>query len=172
MNNVRAAFFDRDGTIIKDANYLASFDKIELIKPVIEVCKTFQAAGYKMIVVTNQSGVARGFFDEKFVCDTHDLLKKIFAGEGVLWDAFYYCPHHPNGVIKEYSFECNCRKPAPGMLLQAAKDFDIDLSKSVMIGDKDLDLQAGYLAGCKSFDINKLINLSNIELLNIVKHLD
>lgn len=171
MNKIRAAFFDRDGTIIKNVHYLSSLDQVEIIEPVIKICKMFQARGYKLFVVTNQSAVARGLIDEKFVSDTHTLIKDKFQQLGVFWEHFYYCPHHPNADINKYLCVCSCRKPAPGMLLRAAEDFNIDLTSSVMIGDKELDLQAGQAAGCKSFDINKLINLSHNEFLNIIEKL-
>jgi len=111
-------------------------------------------------VVTNQSGVARGFFDEAFVQRTHEFLQKRLHKSGVVVQAWYYCPHHPSvATVARYKKKCLCRKPQPGMLLQAAHDFGIDLSQSVMIGDKRSDLDAGKAAGCRSFDINALMVL-------------
>jgi D-glycero-D-manno-heptose 1,7-bisphosphate phosphatase len=146
-------------------------DQVEIIEPAVEICKVFQKNGFKLVVVTNQSGVARGLFDEKFVCETHAFLQKKFRQLGIFFDHFYHCPHHPNGIIEKYSCVCECRKPRPGMLLKASEDLSIDLSSSVMIGDKELDFSAGQAAGCKSFNINKLINLPHNEILKIVENL-
>jgi D-glycero-D-manno-heptose 1,7-bisphosphate phosphatase len=146
----RAAFFDRDGTIIKDMHYLSDLSQVEIIPGIIDFCLSLQKKGFLLIVVTNQSGVARGFFDELFVKETHKYIKNIFAKEGVKFFQFYYCPHHP-------SQNCLCRKPSPGMLERAAKDYVIDLSKSLMFGDKESDIQAGERAGCKSFYIENVL---------------
>lgn len=154
MNKNKAAFFDRDGTLIDDVNYLSSLDQITLLPGVIDLCRLLQSKGYKLFVVTNQSGIARGFFDENFVHKTHEYLADIFEKEGILFEKFYYCPHHPVHAIEEkYKQKCECRKPKPGMLLQAAQEFGIDLSQSLMFGDKELDIQAGVAAGCRSFYI-------------------
>lgn len=140
---MKAAFFDRDGTLIKDAHYLSSLDQVELIPGIIEFCLELQKE-YTLIVVTNQSGVGRGYFSEDFVKKTHDFIKDLFATKGVQLEHFYCCPHHP-------SQNCLCRKPSPGMLFQAAKEHNLDLSQSLMFGDKELDIIAGQKAGCKSF---------------------
>ena len=169
MKNEKAFFFDRDGTLIKDTHFLSSLDKVEILPGVIELCRTIQAANFKLIVVSNQSGVARGFFDEEFVCCTHKYLSEIFAKQGVFFDKFYFCPHHPEGKIKQYRCTCSCRKPAPGMLIEAANEFNLDLKKSFMVGDKDLDLQVGIAAGCRSFNINELLSLSNESLVRLLK---
>ncbi len=158
MKKIKAAFFDRDGTLIKDVNYLSDLDQIEILPRAIELCSFLQKNGYKLFVITNQSGVARGFFDEDFVVKTHDYLKKLFEAEGVFFEKFYYCPHHPKEAVDEkYLKSCSCRKPQPGMLLQAAQEFDLDLSKSLMFGDNAYDIQAGQAAGCKSFYIQQII---------------
>jgi D-glycero-D-manno-heptose 1,7-bisphosphate phosphatase len=156
MKKIKAAFFDRDGTIIKDANYLSDFSKIEVVPEAIKLCLELQKIGYKLFVVTNQSGIARGCFDEVFVKYTHDYLAKLFEKEGVFFEKWYYCPHHPEYGNKFYKKVCNCRKPQPGMLLQAAQEYNIDLKKSFMFGDKLCDLQAGQAAGCKSFYIQNI----------------
>ena len=142
----KAAFFDRDGTLIKDVSYLSDLSQIELLPNIIDFCLTLQKEGFLLIVATNQSGIARGFFDEKFVRQTHRKIDDLFAKEGVYFADFYYCPHHP-------SDDCLCRKPKPGMLKEAALKHNIDLSRSLMFGDKELDILAGKLAGCKSFFI-------------------
>lgn len=155
---MKAAFFDRDGTLITDVHYLSSPEQIELIQPMIHVGKVLQEAGYKLIVVTNQSGVARGMFSEKRVHEVHNVLVKLLAEKGVSIAKCFYCPHHPTaGDNPRYTRICDCRKPAPGMLLQAAEEFGINLKSSFMIGDKECDLKAGIAAGCKSFLVQDIV---------------
>ena len=148
MSKRKAAFFDRDGTLIKDVNYISKISEIELLPGVIDFCLLLKKKGYLLFVVTNQSGIARGYFDEDFVQKTHKVLEKIFADRGVFFSDFYYCPHHPDD-------KCLCRKPLPGLILRAAKEHDINLSQSLMFGDKESDIQAGKCAGCKSFYIHE-----------------
>ena len=163
---IKAAFFDRDGTLIEDVNYLDSIDKIKIIPEAIKLCRYLQDNGYKLFIVTNQSGIARGFFDKEFVIKTHDYLKNIFEKENIFFEKFYFCPHHPTEAVKkELLIDCNCRKPGPGMFLQAAKDFNIDLKESLMFGDKISDIKAGQAAGCKSFYIQDFLNSSDFECL-------
>lgn len=150
MKKQKAAFFDRDGTIIEDVHYLSNLKDISVMSGVVDLCKKLQDEGYWLFVVTNQSGVARGFFDSSFVEKTHDCLKGLFKKEGVDFKKFYYCPHGPDDM-------CDCRKPKPGMIYQAAKEFNLELKDSLMFGDKDLDFQAGISAGCKSFYIDKVL---------------
>lgn len=145
----KAAFFDRDGTLIKDVHYLSSIDQVELLPGILDLCRELQKT-YLLFVVTNQSGVGRGYFDEAFVQETHRYLDAVFKKNGILFTNFYYCPHHP-------SEKCSCRKPSPGMLRIAARDYNLDLSESLMFGDKIIDIQAGELAGCKSFDIREFL---------------
>jgi D-glycero-D-manno-heptose 1,7-bisphosphate phosphatase len=159
MSKNKAAFFDRDGTIIKDVGYLSNLSQIEMLPGVVPLCHFLQKEGYKLFVITNQSGVARGFFDENSVQATHEHLKKIFKDLGVDFQKFYYCPHHPTKATKtEYLRSCFCRKPNPGMLLQAAQEFDIDLKSSLMFGDKLIDMEVGIAAGCKSFFIQQFLS--------------
>jgi D-glycero-D-manno-heptose 1,7-bisphosphate phosphatase len=150
MKKIKAAFFDRDGTIIKDVSYLSNIFQVEIIPGVIEFCLDLQKQGYTLFVVTNQSGVARGFFTESFVTETHKYINKLFEEKGVFFKKWYLCPHHPEFGGK---IDCDCRKPKPGMLLTAAKEHNIDLTKSLMIGDALRDQQAGEAAGCKSIYI-------------------
>lgn len=154
----KAVFLDRDGTIIKDANYLSRIEQIELIPEMLLVCKALQEAGYKLFIVTNQSGVARGMFDEATVQEVNAQLQKMLLNEGIVIEKFFYCPHHPTaGNNPLYTKECICRKPHPGMLLQGAQEFSVDLSQSIMIGDKEDDVQAGRAAGCKSFLVQSIV---------------
>ena len=145
----KAAFFDRDGTLIKDVHYLSKLSDVILLPGIINYCLSLQEQGYSLFVVTNQSGIARGFFDKSFVEETHRYLNSLFSRKGVQFKKFYYCPHGPNDG-------CCCRKPSAGMLKRAAQEFDIDLSSSLMFGDKESDLLAGENAGCKSFYIQKI----------------
>ena len=122
---------------------------------VVDLLVQLQQAGYLLIVVTNQSGIARGYFDEPFVEKTHTFLADELATYGIKIAAFYYCPHHPSLATRpELMQHCSCRKPAPGMLVQAAQEFDLDLTASLMIGDSPADFEAGSAAGCKVYHIN------------------
>ncbi|MDL2262835.1 HAD-IIIA family hydrolase, partial [Bacteroidales bacterium OttesenSCG-928-I21] len=152
--NKRPAFFlDRDGVINKEVNLLNSAEQIELIPGVSEAVKKINKAGYLAIVVTNQPVIARnlcGFDDLQHI---HDKIETLLGKERAYLDAIYFCPHHPDKGYPEeraeYKIECTCRKPKPGMLLQAAEDWNIDLSESYMIGDRDWDVQAGEAARVK-----------------------
>lgn len=139
----KACFLDRDGVLNVELNYLCDPEKIVLENGVIEALKILQANGFKLLVVTNQAGVARGFFECKDVEQVHARMAEIFAENGVKIDRFYYCPHH-----EKITGKCECRKPLPGMLLQGANEFDIDFGQSFMVGDRLTDLQAGQSAGC------------------------
>jgi D-glycero-D-manno-heptose 1,7-bisphosphate phosphatase len=142
-----AVFIDRDGTIIEEAGYLNRFDLISLYSwsgPAIRVLKQ---AGYVVVIVTNQAGVARGYFDETFVREVHDRLDAMLRAEGVDVDGYYYCPHHPEGIVDTYRRTCSCRKPAPGLVEAAAHDLHLDLSRSFVIGDKWLDVELAQNAG-------------------------
>jgi len=161
MNKIKAAFFDRDGTLIRDACYLSRLDQIEVLPKIIDICHILRDHGYKFFVITNQSGIARGFFDEAFVERTHDRLQEIFLEHNIIFEKFYYCPHHPTHAVHDrYKQACMCRKPNPGMLLNAAQEFNIDLTQSIMIGDSVSDIQAGIAAGCQAFDVQDLFEES------------
>lgn len=155
MKKQKAAFFDRDGTLIKDVSYLSNINQIELIPGIVKFCLNLQKADYQLFVVTNQSGIARGYFDESFVQETHNILNDIFLKECVRFTKWYYCPHGSNGI-------CECRKPKPGMLLQAAQEYNLDLTKSLMFGDTSRDLEAGTAAGCRSFNILEALKAKNL----------
>jgi D-glycero-D-manno-heptose 1,7-bisphosphate phosphatase len=142
----KAIFLDRDGTINVEKNYLIDPADLVLLPGVGEALRRGQEAGYLLIVVTNQSGVARGYFSAAAVEELHDHLQKELLPFGVQIDAFYLCPHHP----EHGTGPCDCRKGEPGMLLQAAREHHIDLAASWMIGDKRSDIEAGSKAGCQS----------------------
>lgn len=137
-----AAFLDRDGVLNVDHGYSHRPDDLVMIPGAAAAVRLLNDAGYYVIVVTNQSGVARGFYTEAAVDLFNTHIQERLKAEGAHIDAFYYCPHHPEGVVKELAIQCRCRKPQPGMLEQAARDRPIDLSRSFLIGDKDDDLAA------------------------------
>ncbi len=142
-----AVFLDRDGTLIREVGYLRHPDQVELLPDTVPALRRLQACGYRLIVVSNQSGVARGYFTEAEVNAVHRHLQNLFEQEGISIDAFYYCPHHPEGSVAAYRQECRCRKPSPGMIEQATRDFAIDLSHSAVIGDKASDILLGKQLG-------------------------
>ena len=144
-----AVFMDRDGTINEEVSYLSRMEQLRLYPQTYEAIRLINAAKMKAVVVTNQSGIARGYFTEDFVRRVHDRINELLGAEGARIDGFYVCPHHPiygNGIYKQH---CECRKPKPGMLLQAAEEMNIDLTRSYMIGDMLKDIEAGKKAGAK-----------------------
>jgi len=151
----KAVFLDRDDTIIKDPGYINNPDQVNLVDGAVEALGELKALGYKLIIVSNQSGVARGIVTEDVLNEIHNRLKQLLSEKGVSLDAIYYCPYHPEGAVKKYRRESDLRKPNPGMILKAAKDIDIELSKSWVIGDRSRDIEAGFRAGCKTILINK-----------------
>lgn len=147
----RAVFLDRDGTVNVEKDYLYRIEDFEFIPGVPESIRRLREAGFLVIVVTNQSGVARGYFGLADVERLHRHMQKELAKAGTAVDAFYVCPHHPTEGVGELRTDCACRKGNPGMLRQAAEEHQIDLSRSFMIGDKAADVEAGQRAGCTSF---------------------
>ena len=149
----KAIFLDRDGTINKYVGFLRDIDDFDLLPGVAETIKLINQSGYLAIVVTNQPVIARGEVSWEELNEIHRKMQTLLGQEGAYIDGIYICPHHPDkgfeGERPEYKFDCGCRKPKPGLLLQAAKDFNIDLLQSIMIGDSDNDVQAGKNAGCK-----------------------
>jgi histidinol-phosphate phosphatase family protein len=139
----KAVFLDRDGTINRDVPYCSKPDDFELLPGAAEAISLFNEHGFKVIVVTNQSGIGRGYFSEEMLARIHERIKILLDEQGARIDAVYYCPHHPDEG-------CNCRKPQPEMVLSAAKDLDIDLKQSYIIGDADVDIEMGTRAGCKA----------------------
>ena len=146
----RAVFLDKDGTLIEDVPYNVAPEQIRLTDGAIEGLRRLQDAGYLLVVISNQSGVARGLFPETALERVHGRLVELLAGGGVRLDGFYYCPHHPDGAVAAYATACDCRKPAVGMLLQAATNLGIDLGASWLIGDILDDIEAGNRAGCRT----------------------
>ena len=147
----RAVFLDRDGTINVEKNYLWRCEDFEFLAGVPQALARLQKAGFLLIVVTNQSGVARGYYSLADVDRLHDYMKLQLEFFNITLAGVYICPHHPNGVTGgAFTMECSCRKGQPGLLLQAAEDLNIDLTQSYMIGDKLSDIEAGSRAGCTS----------------------
>jgi len=153
-NKQKAIFLDRDGTINKYIGFLRKPEEFELIDGVAETIKKLNDSGYLVIVITNQPVIARGEVTVEELNTIHNKMETLLGNEGAYVDAIYYCPHHPHkgyeGEIKELKIDCDCRKPKPGLILQAAKDFNIDLDNSWMVGDSDNDIIAGKNAGCKT----------------------
>jgi len=146
----RAVFLDRDGTVIEEVGYLSDLKQLRLIPGAAASIKRLNEAGFKVVLVTNQSGVARGYFTEAFVRETHELLGKMLGLEGARLDGIYYCPHHPKAGDSPYAAACDCRKPGTGMLEQAARDMGIDVKASFVVGDKWSDVELGQRAGAHS----------------------
>ena len=143
-------FLDRDGTLIEEVGYLSHLDRIALYPWSIESVKLLNRAGFKVVVVTNQAGVARGLFDEDFINEAHRFLDQKFGDGGATIDKFYYCPHHPEASVEAYRCEFDCRKPKAGMLWKAAQELQLELSHSFVIGDRLSDLRLGPAVGAKS----------------------
>lgn len=153
-NKQKAIFLDRDGTINKYVGFLKEIDQFELISGADNAIKLINQLGYLAIVITNQPVIARGDITVEELNDIHNKMETLLGKSGAYLDGIYYCPHHPDkgfeGEIPELKFDCDCRKPKPGLLIKAAKDFNIDLENSWMIGDSIADIQAGKSAGCKT----------------------
>ena len=154
QNKQKAVFIDRDGTINKYVGFLRDIDEFELLDGVADAIKKINASGYLAIVVTNQPVIARGEVSFEELERIHNKMETLLGKEVAYLDAIYFCPHHPHkgyeGERPELKFDCNCRKPKPGMLLKAAQDFNIDLAQSWMIGDGENDIRAGQNAGCRT----------------------
>ena len=145
----RAVFLDRDGTIIEEVGYLSRLSDIRFLDGAAEGIRLFNKAQFKVIVVTNQSGVARGFFSEDFVHKVHQKISDYLNQKGAYIDAWYYCPHHIEGKLAKYSFDCPCRKPSTGMIEKACKEFNIDLKGSFVVGDSEKDIKLALNVGAK-----------------------
>ena len=172
-NKQKAIFLDRDGTINKYVGFLRNIDDFELIEGVSEAIKLINQSGYLAIVVTNQPVIARGEVSWDELHEIHKKMETLLGKDGAYIDGIYICPHHPDkgfeGERPEYKIDCDCRKPKPGLLLQAAKDFNINLSQSIMIGDSDSDLHCGENAGLKNSILLKTRN--SVELFEIMTNL-
>src|SRR6188768_3316693 len=137
-----AAFLDRDGVLNVDHGYVHRPEQLEWVAGAPESVRLLNEAGYRVLVITNQSGVARGFFDEAAVISFHAHMQSVLTERGAYIDAFYYCPHHPEGTVKTFAMACSCRKPRTGMLERATSEWPIDINRSFFIGDNDVDMAA------------------------------
>lgn len=147
---IRAAFLDRDGTLIENRGYICEFSQVRVFPFAVGAVRRLSRAGYRVIVASNQSAVARGICSDEQVRELHRKLREHFAGQGAEIAAFYYCPFLADAALPAYRQESPLRKPAPGMLLQAAEEHGIDLSASFMVGDSLDDIEAGRRAGCRT----------------------
>ena len=170
MSGNPALFLDRDGVINVDHGYVYRPEDFEFIDGVFELCRTARGLGYLLIVITNQAGIGRGYYSEADYHLLTDWMRNIFSREGITVDGIYFCPYHPEHGVGEYKTDSGCRKPAPGMLLQAAIEHHIDLGRSVLIGDKESDIQAGIAAGV---GLNLLFSQQQLKKRNIetISHL-
>lgn len=154
----KAIFLDRDNTLIEDPGYISGPDQAKLLSGVSKALAELRKMGYMLIVVTNQSAVARGIVTEKVLEEIHERMTSLLAHEGAYLDKIYYCPYHPDGAVPKYRKESDLRKPQPGMILRAADELDIDLDNSWMVGNSPRDITAGLSAGCKTILIDSSAN--------------
>jgi D-glycero-D-manno-heptose 1,7-bisphosphate phosphatase len=145
----RAVFLDRDGTLIEEAGYPDSLERLVFFPFTVDAVRTLNDGGFAVIVITNQSGVGRGIVPESFVPEAHAYIGQRIAEGGAAIHAFYYCPHHPDAIEDRYRGPCECRKPGPGLLHQAAADLGIDLARSFVVGDRWKDIAAGRAVGAR-----------------------
>jgi len=143
----RALFLDRDGIINVDHGYVFKSEQFDFVDGIFDLCQQAMAKNYRIFVITNQAGIARGYYSEQDFLRLTDWMKQQFQNQGVIIDDVYYCPHHPTKGVNHYKMLCNCRKPAAGMIINAKNDHQLDLQQSIFIGDKISDMQAAEAAG-------------------------
>jgi D-glycero-D-manno-heptose 1,7-bisphosphate phosphatase len=169
INLIRAVFLDRDGVLNQDPpHYAHRLDQLALIPRSDDAVRLLKDYGYFLVIISNQSGVARGYYTETQISVFNNALLKEIRKKGGDIDAVYYCPHHPEAVIQKYKQNCDCRKPKAGMIFQAAREYDIDLRNSFVVGDKLSDIEAGKNAGCQTIMVltghgNEEVLKNNIE---------
>ena len=156
INGLPGVFLDRDGTLIRDVGYLSRPDQIQLLPRVPEALRLLHEHRMKLVVVTNQSGVARGFFNEHDVEEIHLALKRKLAEHNIVLDGIYYCPHHPTEGAGPYRVSCECRKPNGGLAKQAAKELNLDLARSYVVGDKPTDVELAVQIEAKGIRIKEI----------------
>jgi len=144
-----AVFLDRDGTLIEEVGYLDRKERVDLYPWSIDAIRVLNRAGFRVVLVSNQSGVARGFFSEEIVSDVHRHIAGLLDAGGARIDAYYYCPHHPDGKVKDYAVACDCRKPARGMVDRAVRELAVDPARSVVVGDRWLDVELARAVGAR-----------------------
>jgi len=146
----KAVFLDRDGTVTEEVGYLRDLEQLRLIPGAGTAIEQLNKAGFKVVLITNQSGVARGYFTESLVHEAHDRLEEMLRTYGARLDGVYFCPHHPTAGASLYTMACACRKPEPGLIIGAARDLGIDVSRSYMVGDKWVDVEVARRAGARA----------------------
>ncbi|HVU66992.1 MAG TPA: HAD family hydrolase, partial [Ktedonobacteraceae bacterium] len=146
----RAVFLDRDGTLVRPVHYPRRPEQLQLYPDLGPALRDLQERGFLLVVITNQAGLARGYFAESDLQQMHTFLRAELERLGVSLSGIYHCPHHPEGIIPELATECECRKPRPGLLLRAARELHIDLATSWFVGDILDDVEAGNVAGCRT----------------------
>ena len=146
----RAVFLDRDGTLIEEVGYLERVERVFLYPWSIDAVRLLNRAGLRVVVVTNQAGVARGYFTEALVEEVHRHIDALFAAGGARIDGYYYCPHHPDGRVETYRRQCDCRKPGRGLVDRAARELGIDPARSFVVGDRWLDIEMAQAVGARS----------------------
>jgi len=168
-----AAFIDRDGTINEQMGYINHLSRFKIIPGVPEAIRLLNDLGFLVIVLTNQSGIARGYYSIDLVRQIHDLLRKTLKKEAnATIDAILFCPHHPQGSVPEYTMECECRKPKTGLIKQACMDFEIDLTQSFVIGDMASDMELANQAGVKGIMVETGYGLGEIDFILPKKQLE
>lgn len=140
----KVIFLDRDGTLIEDTHYLSKTEDVLILPTVVDALLLFLKHGYQLVMVTNQSGIGRGYYSEEDFHDVQHYLIDTFTQYNIPFLDYYFCPHHPEQALDQYKQDCECRKPKPGMLNQALNDHAIDAAQSIMIGDKDCDIDVGH----------------------------
>ncbi len=150
MSQHKAVILDRDGTMIEDVGYLDRLERLKLFPYTVDAVRLLNAAAYRVVVVTSQNGVANGILTEEFLAEAHAHLSTLFAAAGAKVDGYYYCPHSPHAPVERYRADCDCRKPKPGMILTAAREHGLDLSQSIVIGDRWRDIEMGLAAGTRA----------------------
>ncbi len=139
----KAVFIDRDGTINEDRGYINHEDRFELLSGAAEAIRMLNNNNFLVFIVSNQSGLARGFFSDEVLDKVHQRMKKLLSQKNAHYDALYYCPHHPDGIVEEFRKDCECRKPKTGLFKKALNEFDFDIKNSFMVGDKPSDIEFG-----------------------------
>jgi D-glycero-D-manno-heptose 1,7-bisphosphate phosphatase len=162
----RAVFLDRDGTINVEKNYVHKIDDFEFIEGSAEAIRLFNEHEFKVVVVSNQSGIARGLYTRNDVHILHDYIQRELGKINAHIDAFFYCPHHADATVKEYRVDCDCRKPRPGMLRRAEKKLDLDLKSSYIIGDLTADMEMGRQNGLYSILVKTGHGMDTLDHLN------
>lgn len=151
MGKAAAVFLDRDGVLIEDVDLLTSPDEIRVLGGVPQALRSLEQAGFRLIVISNQTVVARGLATEEDVCAMNaEVERHLIEAGGPRLDGFYFCPHHPKATLLVYRVACECRKPRPGLLVQAAREHDLDLTTSFVVGDRITDILAGASVGCRT----------------------